>query len=966
MSNPCGNCHNGPETGPTILEIHKDERCSAQDFWPGELRRPHPEREALSGWVRRNFESAYRAKYPESAPLKLDIREAEFSAQLIPRNFYVDIPMTGLTGTLVSVGEEGEISSKISIWDNQIPLTMKSLLEFHQIQAEGPYWLGFSPDRLSVGDHGILHFITAVPPGIYEDIVVESTDATWGVDQMLINVLEGKSWVRGGRPWARLLSPHHFGTLATFPLGRDDPSPIPDALGRYQSPHDLTACCPQPWEAMELGGQGVFACMEEDHPIPYCRTMEFPDPLNNPKLDFAIDHHLPRELVETNCRLPAAYDLNDLLGRIFKIAKKPKQERVDFIPAFLTWVTLKYPDRPAHSLLDLLEAANLEFDLKDLRDFYVPGLVDLGPSRGNFSLNLDSEGRIEFRGKDIDFRLDSMAYPGVQLHGARISSGGPYVDTTGVRWEPGIKASLDPNNHFLEVSINLRVEADLTLPFLGKIQLDAPLLFKTQLKKSAGWKLDPGHTTLLSEHLHLSRPSGRAPLHTDLHLTFSDEPRLNGRYYRETSSEQPHFNLALTGSLGDKNNTSIQLDGFLPVARNSTGYPWKDYPKQLEWLTSLKILGPEGARHTSFIQLNTFQPFSPIPYGGEQDFGLRLDLDVLKGERSWEEEEAILEKYRTDPQFVDRDWIVDRGFIQFSRVRNSDGKFENQLRASGEELRFGPLVLQGVKVDTLVDQINIVDGFTKLTIPKFSISANPQGSTEGILRGKVQARLVPCQNEGRKQSHLCQFPKDQNLGGEDGILTLLWNQAERQLTFENLDLELSSMGIQIPKLLEDLQKSQRKEKYLAGEKLLRRVDGIGLDGRVKGHFDFNFEDWRGQGDLRILGDRDGDVYFHSQAGYRINPPLLKKTNWRFRRFDKFLFDKGYALGTFRLFTHANTHSLRKFGYSINYSPEIVMGHKDVMFKPGGIEEATNSYYRKLYRELLQRAGLEILTGEEQK
>ncbi|MDX1386700.1 MAG: hypothetical protein R3257_03850, partial [bacterium] len=942
-----------------------------RDHWPRELEQAQPELQKLSWWVRQNFESTYRAHHPERPPLVLDIQEADLSARVVPRSFQVDIPISGLSGALVSVGKEGSVRSELSIRDNEIPLTMRNLVNFEQIHVDGPYWLNFSPDRLSVGDYGILHFITGMTPGIYEDVVVESTDITWGVDQILINVLEGRSWFRSGRPLARLLSPHHNGIKGTFPLGRDDPSPIPDSLGVYQWRHDLTACCPQPWEAMELGGKGYFACLEENHPIPYCQPAEFADPVENPKLDFALEHHLPRELVEENCRLPEKYELNDLMGRILEITKKPKKERPDLIQAFLKLVTLKDPDRPASSLLELIEAGEVSFDLKDLRDLYILGIVDIGPSTGRFHLSYDSENKIQIQGEDIHLQLDPMDYPASstgergphRIHGGQITTGTRYVDATGFEWKPGIQAKYDPESRVLEASINLRVQAEVTVPFLGKIQLEAPLLFKTKLNKRGGWRLDPGHTTFLSEKIRITRSNKRAPLDTSLSLVLSDEKGFEGTYYKETSSEHPHFNFSLTGPLGDKKSTSLALAGFIPVAQDVVGYQWEDFLNYFEWRTSLKIKGPQGTRNTSFIHLSTFKPFSPMIEGTENDLGIRLDLDVLDGERTWEEEEAILAKYKSDPDFVDRDWIVDRGYIQFSRVQNRDGKYENHLRAEAEELRFGPLVLQGVSAETIVDQVKIVDGFTKLTIPKFSISANPQGSSEGVVRGKIQAQLIPCVAEGGKQKNLCQFKEDQNLGQEDGILTVLWNQAERQLTFENLNLELGTQGIQIPQVLENLQKSQRTEKYLSGEKLRRRADAIGLDGRVKGHFDFNFEDWSGKGDLRILGDRDGDVYFHSKAGNRINPPLLKNTNWRFRRFDKFLFDRGYALGHFRLYTHANTHSLRKFGYSINYSPEIIMGHRDVMFKPGGIDEANLSYYRKLYRELLQRTGLEMLHGE---
>jgi hypothetical protein len=205
----------------------------------------------------------------------------------------------------------------------------------------------------------------------------------------------------------------------------------------------------------------------------------------------------------------------------------------------------------------------------------------------------------------------------------------------------------------------------------------------------------------------------------------------------------------------------------------------------------------------------------------------------------------------------------------------------------------------------------------------------------------------------------------ESLCGEDsGELQVLWDHAEKQVNFKNLNLALRARGLQLPANLHRQQQVNRRELRKAGLHPEGYAHSLGLDGRVGGHFQVDLSDGSGEGDLRILGDQHGDVYFLDAKGKPVGPPLISRTKWRFSRFDRILIDKGYALGRFRLSTHIDTNALSKFGLSLNYQSKVVMGHRDVMFKPGGIEAANFAYYRKLFAEIARRGGLGLPTGEE--
>ncbi len=962
MANPCLNCHSTPNP-ESIPDLKRSQLCPAEDRWPDALTQDLPIHQEVNSWVRKNYVDTLVSDDPEAVPWEFQVGLAQLEFSLTPNNFAWKF--NPKAPRLISRGNgEAEISGDLQIQDNQWPLTMETLVNFKglawMLESLGPYsglwesdspWFYNIPNRVSVGDYGALHFITKVSNDQYDDW----TD-TWPGRASLL-----KHFV----PKIKYYFPNRGGHRMCAPIGREDPPAIPMCWAdEPPKHHDLTQCCEAIGKQMSHGA--LASCLAETHPLPFCAPMEYLDP-KNPRLDFGLTRFIPAAFRNSAGRLPENFELNDLLQRILATPKKKQDSTFS-----LRDLELLQAGRSPEHLLELLKSADIQLDIQDLTDLFLPGILDLAPSYGKITASWSEErGTVILEAHDFFLQADPMEYPHstastpapFHLHAAQLTPELSPIDGAASDHVAGIRVEWDPRTGETSLRANLHLNLDITLPLLGRIQWSSPIYFNTQL--NSGGRPIPGKTTLNLPDLNLRRHHSKVPLDTHLHFVISDDPLLNGTHYLETSSNQPHFNVWLAGDLGNGKGTAMELDGFIPVGTlPGFGYQWESLRHDLEFLGSFKLKGPKDTHSTSYFSVNTFKPMPMNSRQSDQDFGIRMNLDVLDGERN-AEEEIFHEELAIKTGEPDRAWLVDGGRIQFTRVKLWEPGFENMLQVHAKALRLGPIELQDPELKLRLSQILLEKSQTQFSIPIFRFKANGQKGAEGLIQGPIQIELTPCKDSARNPKDLCS-PKESRLSEVvPGEMNVLWNQAERQLTFENLNLTLEAQGIQLPKLLQDQQNLRRREVYRSGQKLKVAADGLGLDGRVTGHFDFNFADWSGKGDLRILGDRNGDVYLLDPSGDRIKPPLLSRTHWRFSRFNKFLFDKGFALGRYRLSTRANTNALRKFGYSINYETDVVMGHRDVMFKPGGIDEANFAYYRKLLAEILRRGGLDLLqAGEE--
>ncbi|MCE9625785.1 MAG: hypothetical protein K8R69_10115 [Deltaproteobacteria bacterium] len=122
----------------------------------------------------------------------------------------------------------------------------------------------------------------------------------------------------------------------------------------------------------------------------------------------------------------------------------------------------------------------------------------------------------------------------------------------------------------------------------------------------------------------------------------------------------------------------------------------------------------------------------------------------------------------------------------------------------------------------------------------------------------------------------------------------------RPTEIQDLDLNLSLQGIDVlpPRLRRNLDNGGRF---------------IGIDGRLQGHFEMNYPEdrrlWNGHGEIRLRGDRQGDIYLVNSAFHRTGAPLVRNTRWRWERIDRIDWGRGYAIGDFHLQTLLNPTSL---------------------------------------------------------
>lgn len=953
MANPCQNCHSTPDTD--LLPPHtSSEICSAAPFWPEDLAQEAQPKIEVSSWVRNNFAATMAASAPEPPTWEFAMGAAELNFELIPKNFslrfHPDAPRILLRGN-----RDAALSGHLTVKDHQIPLTMQNLLEFEgiaiMVEGLGSYlgmdsdgvWFYNLPDRLSVGDYGALHFITEVNPSEYE---------AWTDPGYLGRDLGRSALLRHYLP-IDYYFPNAFAPPMTAPLGREDPAKL--AMCYLEPPpgrHDYSRCCEAIGIRMQVGA--FETCTFEDHPVDYCAPFEYPDP-EHPKLDFGLTRLIPSHFREWYGRLPSSYNLDTLLGRARLKTSTTKKKRSLSLEDFQLLASGKSPEH----FLDLLKSAHLEFDLKELKDFFLPGLLDLGPSTGKLKIHWsDARGTLKINAPTFNLAFEAMDYPHstdvepspVRFHGGELRAGEPVDPASPVGVSPGLHLEWNPQTGETQVQANLHFHGEATLPILGRVQIDLPLELSTRLNR--GGELMPEKTLLWISDLQIRREHPQSGFETHLELMLGDTPETDGDYYRETTSPHPHFNVRLNGKWQGENRSQIYLEGFVPMSRESSqAYAWEDLKHDLVFNGKLALDPEKKSPLTSYFSINTFKPAPFNSQKSQDDFGVVLKLDMHRGEEV--KDELLLPA---------SDWLVEGGRIQISRVKLWDPGHENTIRASADALRLGDLELIQPYFRARISQVEHSEDQTQFSIPHLRFRANqasPLGDYEnpqGILQGPVELQLEPCGPEKGMSESLC--------GGESGELQVLWDHADNQLHFNKLNLVLSAYGLQLPKKLHRQQKTNRRELRRAGLHPETYAHSLGLDGRVGGHFQVDLKDGSGEGDLRILGDREGDVYFLDPKGNRVGPPLISQTKWRFTRFDRFLMDKGYALGRFRLSTRIDTNALSKFGLSLNYQTNVIMGHRDVMFKPGGIQAANLAYYRKLFTEIARKGGLNVFTQEE--
>lgn len=654
--------------------------------------------------------------------------------------------------------------------------------------------------------------------------------------------------------WPERLSVGNYGELHV--IARSSAGALffldPFMVPRPELGHDLPS--EEQWDEME-------ACLAAPDAASDCYpAMHYPNHRGDPRIDRVLTRHIPAEILDPNGRLPQSFNLETLLSRILDWRRAhPVTEAPD-------------SRGPLTRLRELVERAeewlepgsHISLQIQELHDLFLPGLLDIGPSRGRVDLVYHREQVITAELNDFEINLDPIdlparpgpTRPSIHLETATLSAARESADLDGIENPPGLRVQFDAASGVLWIEGNLDLQAQASFPLLGEVELEGQLLFRSS------WRLDdaglapiPESSSLEFRRGELWESGGRRPILTGFTLSLSDLPEspdgLAPLFH--SPSLEAEARLRLSGWEGRSNRLEVAATIPLPRIPGDTSY---DLAALLERLSARVELERNGERSCA-AEISLSSEALGVPDGHGRD--LQVDFDLWEGPGGRPATQAL----------------VQGGHIGMRVTREVEGHDHYFASFRAGAIDRGPVVLRGIEGEIAVDRLQFQDGVTAIRVPELRLSMNPRGAPGGILRGPVTLLLSSSEGEG---------------------LDILWNGPERRLDVSGLDLRFRASGLRVlpPNLLALLQPS---------------VVGIGLDGHFEGGFHAELPEdrgrWRASGDLRLRGDRDGDIYLVDAAGRRVGLPLVRDTRWRWRRVDRIDWRRRYALGSFHLDTLLN-------------------------------------------------------------
>ncbi|MFO1463000.1 MAG: hypothetical protein U1F66_04430 [bacterium] len=637
--------------------------------------------------------------------------------------------------------------------------------------------------------------------------------------------------------------------------------------------------------------------------------------------------------------LPAAFELNDLLGRVqaYREHHPPQPTGADspFTRLYLA------SGRRLQNFLELLQpGSEVNLQLRDLQDLFLPEGLDLGPSSLNLRAGLNPDREVEVELSSLSLLFQAMGYardpdteePRLLLDSARLD---------GPAQGPALRLRLDPATRELRaLEAHLSFDAVLSLlqPALRGLQLRGDLELGLNARRNWAFAWNPLSAELPGLRLPSADPA-RAP--TELSGTLR-----GGEATRELLGLQippglrGEWNPA-AGELHLEGNLILQGDIQVAGSRYEVRAP-------LAFYTTLRLgaggVGPipgSTALSISGLEVVNAEDRRELLRDGELFFSDDPEREVFREPRAWETyslPDEILANHRSLPASLEFRGVwgnhhsIDlRGQIpvplaasepltyDFSalledaaelhldlvdlnprsapnhpatphfnligtvlraqRFPEGDGRQLWDFRLDGATATFGQgrnsITLAQPHLETELDRLELQAGNLLIRLPLLDLRANPSGVSEGRIRGPIQAHLN---------------------GTPRGGLELELDPQHRPLAIRNLDLGFSVQGLDV------LPRALRRG-------LANGARFVGLDGHLEGHFAMNYPEspnrWNGSGDLLLRGDRSGDIYLLDSRFRRVGLPLFRDTRWRWRRIEGFQWRRGYALGDFHLETLLN-------------------------------------------------------------
>ncbi len=924
----CKNCHSGNFTQapkPSLLTLSKQVElpapegdCSAEDYWRDWLKVPVPQMQDQEWWVRSNYEKTFKLKAlaegRQSPAFRIKVKSGQIDLRLIPSDFSFGIkPNQGKFyasnhRVFFLSDPAGGITGQIPIQDNRIPLLLKGLAQFSGIRVGLGSSLLFetAPEALQVGNYGDLHFTMTTKAG----------------SRGVFDFLQAP-----GTP--------------KMPVGFDWP--------HGDEPMDPACVNPTEAEAKRLE-------------CPPVASWVYQNP-SDPKRDLLLTPFLPEELLSEQGRLPKAYDLEDLLIRIVKLTTRIKSTPPKTEPSLINFKEIL-------SLANLREGSKLTLKLEELTDLFIPGVLDLGPSAGTIELSVGADRRIHFSASDLTVNFDPMDYPsgktldapkpdicqpdahvslerpGTRLHYATLSPGTLRKDEHGVEWKPGIHGSFDPATGLIEVSANLHLDGQITLPFLGKVEGNTDILVATTLALTPEGIVPLPKTNVLELRdgifFRIPEKKPKEPVQngdnflvSDFNLSLSDDPKRVSAEEALNYHPWPNWNLDVSGLFPKKVTNLVKENGMvkkkeewvhvrdslqakmeIPIL-NDGSYDGSELLGGISLKGTVNLHFPQANKKPTEVYFGSFQLRPSVFYSGKGPWGADLDYHLLanveKGALGSEERTELLKNAHLNLKRVAKG-CTDRWALEWNAE-----SFDLSLK--DEKLAFN-----GIDGKLSVERIRFSQDILNITVPEFHAAVNTRGSKTGLLRGLVSLAQVPGKS-----------------------LEITFNTEDKELQVRDLDLKFTAQQLYVLK-------------GGALKMLDPEVRSIGLDGNLTGIFQASFkgerEKWKGSGLIQLLGDEKGDLYFLDARGRQVGPALIRNTHWDFNKVRGVNWNRGYAMGDFYLAMVINLAALNLFSGgsalpALSASPrlnglgpfELVfeMGYDNQPVTPGGFKNRIEDY-----------------------
>lgn len=882
-----------------------------------------------------NFSDKNQGFWPWSRPTPqvpfiADVPEADLKLRLVPRSFETTLPWY-IPDTQVKIEEGGEITSHLKVRDNRLLSIYQSILNFHGISFENLFFYG-ELDRLMLGTQGGLHAIIKTSPKFYEEYTDQvslelPSNYYLGTDaNLLLNLIREKTSIR-------------FPFMSEF------------------------------WESFPLGIDQPYVCEADSPPIDE-NLLEYPSE-DNPKLDFDLTKFLPSSLTKADGYFGTNPELNNLVQRAYRIVDW--QANKSLIKRFLKYLSatdnealsawaketlialshykseakwkksIKLTETETHpeEILDFFKEGEVELEMGELADFYWPGLLDLGRSSGVFRLGFKEteakqggSGRYKLHkvwyaeAEALDLNFESIAsLPFIK--DLKVQSGADYTLPSEQKIPGGVHLEFDPGEKQIDASANLKITAQLELPFLGKTEINFDLIFKTQLRPPATpaeseedqavWAMVPKQNSLLLDNLSIDPGNPEMDLHPNLTLDINDR-----------TLETEGFNVSVKGNLGDSNSTQLDWKATLPIPQEDGFYNWENF--QLK--NSLELNNAEGGKVAVDATLSSPGLITRLAEKNFSWLGVRLVIDQVAYDDG-------------DPK-KQQDFTLQDGLIVFlQKKRNNGTTWEASFRT--DALEYGKEAFRDAQGKVKIKQHPRADGRIECTAA-LGLHAISQQQKDSQLKGPIKIALAPCDDD-----KTCRFPESERPQWELKPLVeqgarFLWDPNTKIFTTEGVNVTYQVWGLPLTTKLKTQQRVARRERRLDGERLGSVITGTMAQGAFTGFYTFDFENFKGHGNA---GFKENYGSFHDKDFNLRGAPPYKNTHLICTELDKFYLDKGYALGKCEIKPEYDGQGLSEFGININAQGEAELDYIQFPYKiKEGLKSITSDYYHELFQNLI--------------